>query len=219
MQKPRIFRIVIIVGIVIILCTIAGCTTFTSVKTGDFGSRDTPAGGVLVTGTTQDNTRLLITETPESAAPETTTLKPVIVSPTPSPVTTTPTISPTVTTLTPATTRTLEYTTTLVTTPVTSATPTPTITQTTTTTLPISTTPTVTGTQYWVVVTPTCHDGLTLCSGYCVNLQKSVTNCGACGHTCTVYPHGTSVCTQGKCDYSCTSGYVKYSGGCSLPPN
>jgi hypothetical protein len=93
------------------------------------------------------------------------------------------------------------------------------------TTLPVSQTPPVitavpvTTTQPVISQTPACPSGQIKCNGICVDLQNSLANCGTCGNTCTNYPHSQSVCTLGKCDYTCMSGYVKYSGGCSLPPN
>jgi len=223
MHGKNIWSTPAVVLLILLCCLGTGCTTMTSVKAGDFGSQGSPAGGALVSDTLPDNTRVLITETRTTAAPETTTLIPVIVSAGPSRVTVTPT------TLTPTPTRTQDYpaivpSLPIVTTP-TMVTPTPTtaiittqpvittspvITTTTTiTTTPTSTTPTI----------PSCPSGQTTCNGTCVDLQTSVSNCGACGNLCGEHRWGNTVCIQGVCDYTCSSGWVKYNGGCSMPPN
>jgi hypothetical protein len=46
------------------------------------------------------------------------------------------------------------------------------------------------------LMTPTCPDGLTLCSGICISLNWDNANCGACGNQC---PYNTS-CIGGWCE-------------------
>ena len=49
-----------------------------------------------------------------------------------------------------------------------------------------------------------CDAGTSSCSGVCVDLQSSATNCGACGTTCAA----TERCTAGACRAKCAAGQL-----------
>ncbi len=55
-----------------------------------------------------------------------------------------------------------------------------------------------------------CLDGLTSCSGVCVDTTKDVMNCGACGTAC---PPG-NVCLAGACSLTCPTGETICDGRC-----
>jgi hypothetical protein len=58
--------------------------------------------------------------------------------------------------------------------------------------------------------TYTCSAGWYNCNGSwsdgCESQLNTVTNCGACGRTCTPPPGGSAQCVAGNCYYSCASG-------------
>src|SRR5438270_876686 len=56
----------------------------------------------------------------------------------------------------------------------------------------------------------TCQQGLTNCSGTCVNLQTDLGNCGQCGAGCAA----GQVCSGGKCALSCQAGLSVCNGTC-----
>lgn len=49
---------------------------------------------------------------------------------------------------------------------------------------------------------PTCGAGQLACGGSCVNTEKDVNNCGACGKTCG----SDEACEAGKCALHCPAG-------------
>ncbi len=66
---------------------------------------------------------------------------------------------------------------------------------------------------------PTCGPGTSSCDGGqgCIDLNSSIENCGACGHTCTAPPNGTPTCTGGTCGITCESSLELCSGACVDP--
>lgn len=44
-------------------------------------------------------------------------------------------------------------------------------------------------------------------TGACVNLDRDVNNCGACGFTCATPQHATSKCESSVCGFTCNPGY------------
>jgi hypothetical protein len=67
----------------------------------------------------------------------------------------------------------------------------------------------------------TCLKGQTLCSGICVDLLSSITNCGSCGFVCSVGPNAEVNCWYGECSMRCNNGYAdcdkNKSNGCETP--
>jgi len=59
-----------------------------------------------------------------------------------------------------------------------------------------------------------CPAGLSYCPTDCFNLANDPTNCGGCGHHCT-NAHGSSACTSGTCNPSCTFGWQSCDGDLS----
>jgi hypothetical protein len=52
------------------------------------------------------------------------------------------------------------------------------------------------------------------CGGQCTDLG-TMANCGACGITCTTAPaHGTPICAQGTCSFTCAAGFTKCGNAC-----
>lgn len=47
----------------------------------------------------------------------------------------------------------------------------------------------------------------TLCSGSCVDLASSATNCGSCEMACTAPPNALATCTTNVCGFMCRPGY------------
>ncbi|MBM4780069.1 MAG: hypothetical protein GQE15_20390 [Archangiaceae bacterium] len=71
-----------------------------------------------------------------------------------------------------------------------------------------------------------CTGGRTLCvanaasSGVCVDVQTDVSNCGACGVTCTAGANGAAACAAGSCTTVCSPGFLDCNGlaidGCEV---
>ncbi|MBL8937310.1 MAG: hypothetical protein JNM69_22310 [Archangium sp.] len=63
-----------------------------------------------------------------------------------------------------------------------------------------------------------CTGGRTLCvanaasSGVCVDVQTDVSNCGACGVTCTAGANGAAACAAGSCTTVCSPGFLDCNG-------
>ena len=53
-----------------------------------------------------------------------------------------------------------------------------------------------------------------LCSGTCVDITSSATNCGGCGAPCPAVSNGTPSCSASTCSFSCTPPYQKCGTGC-----
>ena len=58
-----------------------------------------------------------------------------------------------------------------------------------------------------------CDEGLTDCTGTCVNLDTDSNNCGACGTTC----QGGQTCVAGVCELVCPQGEINCGGQCVDP--
>src|ERR1041384_3934104 len=65
---------------------------------------------------------------------------------------------------------------------------------------------------------PACTAGKTLCHDTCVDLQTSLSNCGACGNACTAPAGGTATCGSGSCGFNCTAPAIKQGTACLAPP-
>ncbi len=65
-----------------------------------------------------------------------------------------------------------------------------------------------------------CGPGTSSCEGAqgCVDLNSTVTNCGACGHVCAAPPSGTATCNGGTCGVSCTAP-LEFCGGACVDPS
>ena len=48
-----------------------------------------------------------------------------------------------------------------------------------------------------------CEEGSVECNGKCTQLASDPKNCGGCGATCSVPPHGAAVCVDGACNFAC----------------
>lgn len=55
-----------------------------------------------------------------------------------------------------------------------------------------------------------CKPGLKRCHGKCVNTNRDVHNCGACGNECG----GSQVCSHGTCTTRCATGETNCNGSC-----
>ncbi len=60
-----------------------------------------------------------------------------------------------------------------------------------------------------LVCAASCNAGLTNCSGACVDLAQSDSNCGVCGKGCMAPASGNGIgkCSAGKCGVQCNLGY------------
>lgn len=55
-----------------------------------------------------------------------------------------------------------------------------------------------------------CPEGQSECSGVCVDLQSTASNCGRCGNACTT----GMACERGTCVMGCMAGTMLCAGGC-----
>jgi len=69
--------------------------------------------------------------------------------------------------------------------------------------------------------TQLCASSLSCCGGDCIDLQRTVSQCGTCGHACPTPANATARCSAGRCDFSCRVGYGDCDGaassGCETP--
>lgn len=54
--------------------------------------------------------------------------------------------------------------------------------------------------------------GTVLCSGSCVDTQRNIDHCGACGNACPDRANATRGCSSGSCSLTCTSGFANCDG-------
>jgi hypothetical protein len=59
-----------------------------------------------------------------------------------------------------------------------------------------------------------CGEGLTNCSGSCVDTTSDPGNCGACAKTCPVPVDGKAACAASACGIGCDPGFVPSGGAC-----
>ncbi|MDO9016936.1 MAG: hypothetical protein Q8S73_20275 [Deltaproteobacteria bacterium] len=52
-----------------------------------------------------------------------------------------------------------------------------------------------------------CPAALACCAGACVDLQRTIGSCGACGAACPSRPNAASRCAAGRCDFACGAGF------------
>lgn len=57
-----------------------------------------------------------------------------------------------------------------------------------------------------------CSDKQTCCAGQCVNLDNDKLNCGACGVSCSDIPNVSPLCSAGRCQLNCVTGFGNCDG-------
>lgn len=55
-----------------------------------------------------------------------------------------------------------------------------------------------------------------LCGAECVDPASSENHCGGCNNACPAVANATSECTGGQCTFTCSPGFNKCNGGCTV---